>query len=157
MGDNRTAVTFRRYRDSDHDGAWSVFVAWTDQLGFASGPWDDDMHNIPAVYLQPGGEFIVGDVDGRIAALGAYRRESSTRASVHRVGVHPDVQRRGIGRALMAELEDRARRVGIMSLHLDTSIGQVAAQQLYTSCGYTEVGHIVQSGVECVLYEKNLV
>jgi len=35
-------------------------------------------------------------------------------------------------------------------------MGQVAAQRLYTSCDYAEVGHIAQSGVECVLYEKNL-
>ncbi len=40
--------------------------------------------------------------------------------------------------------------------YLDTSMGQVAAQRLYTSCDYAEVGHIAQSGVECVLYEKNL-
>jgi len=149
-------VTFRRYQEADHDGAWSVFAAWTKQLGFENGPWDDDMHNIPAVYLQPGGEFIIGDVDGRIVALAAYHRESDGRASVHRVGVHPDLQRYGIGRAIMAELESRAREAGITSLHLDTSIGQIAAQKLYTSIGYAEAGHIVQSGVECVLYEKNL-
>jgi len=114
------------------------------------------MHNIPDVYLKPGGEFIVGDVDGRIVALAAYRRASGERASVHRVGVHPDLQRQGIGRAIMAELESRAREAGITSFYLDTSIGQVAAQKLYTACGYTDVGHIVQSGVECVLYEKNV-
>jgi len=52
-------------------------------------------------------------------------------ASVHRVGVHPALQRRGVGRALMAELEDRARRAEIAFFHLDTSIDQVAAQTLY--------------------------
>ncbi len=151
-----TAVTFRRYQDMDHDGAWSVFAATTEQLGFENGPWDDDMHNIPAVYLEPGGEFIVGDVDGQIVAVAAYRREPDGRASVHRVAVHPAMQRHGIGRALIVELEDRARRAGVTTLHLDTSIGQVAAQKLYTSCGYAGIGNIVQSGVECVLYEKNL-
>jgi len=151
-----TGVTFRRYQEADYEGVWSVFASTTAQLGFETGPWDDDMHNIPAVYLQPGGEFIVGGVDGRIVAIAAYRRELDGRASVHRVAVHPDVQRRGIGRTLVVELEDRARRAGITVLHLDTSIGQVAAQRLYTSCGYREVGHIVQSGVECVLYEKNV-
>jgi len=50
---------------------------------------------------------------------------------VHRVGVHPALQRRGVGRALMAELEDRARRAEIAFFHLDTSIDQVAAQTLY--------------------------
>jgi len=89
------------------------------------------MHNIPEAYLTPGGEFIVGELDGRIVALAAFRRESDGRASVHRVGVHPALQRRGVGRALMAELEDRARRAEIAFFHLDTSIDQVAAQTLY--------------------------
>lgn len=150
-------VTFRRYRDTDHAAVWSVFAACTEQLGFQNGPWDDDMHTIPAVYLEPGGEFIVGEYNNRVVALAAFRREPAGPASVHRVGVHPDVQRRGIGRALMAEVEDRAQRAGITSLHLDTSIGQVAAQRLYVTCGYKEAGHIVQSGVECILYEKALI
>jgi len=60
------------------------------------------------------------------------------------------------GYAETPELESRAREAGITSFYLDTSIGQVAAQKLYTACGYTDVGHIVQSGVECVLYEKNV-
>ena len=89
------------------------------------------MHNIPEAYLTPGGEFIVGELDGRIVALAAFRRESDGRALVHRVGVHPALQRRGVGRALMAELEDRARRAEIAFFHLDTSIDQVAAQTLY--------------------------
>ncbi len=149
-------LTFRRYQDADHDAAWSVFAAGTAQLGFQNGPWDDDMHHIPAVYLEPGGEFIVGDDGGRIVAVAAYRREADGRASVHRVAVHPDAQGRGVGRAIMAELETRAQRAGISVLHLDTSIGQIAAQRLYTRCGYEEVGRIVQSGVECILYEKHI-
>ncbi len=149
-------LTFRRYQDADHDAAWSVFAAGTAQLGFQNGPWDDDMHHIPTVYLEPGGEFIVGYDDERIVAIAAYRREADGRASVHRVAVHPDAQGRGVGRAIMAELEMRARQAGIAVLHLDTSIGQIAAQRLYTGCGYEEVGHIVQSGVECILYEKHI-
>ncbi len=149
-------LTFRRYRDADHDAAWSVFAASTAQLGFQNGPWDDDMRHIPAVYLEPGGEFIVGDDGGRIVAIAAYRREADGRASVHRVAVHPDAQGRGVGRAIMTELEARARQAGIAVLHLDTSIGQIAAQRLYAGGGYEEVGRIVQSGVECILYEKRI-
>jgi ribosomal protein S18 acetylase RimI-like enzyme len=147
-------VLFRRYRDDDHDAVWSVFAATTAQLGFTNGPWDDDMHTIQRTYLDSGGEFLVGERDGVIVAQAGFIREPEGRAKVRRVAVHPSAQRRGIGRALMAALEARARELGMRVLHLDAS--QAAAHALYRACGYTEVGHIVQSGVECILYEKHL-
>lgn len=149
-----TGLTFRRYQDADRDAVWSVFADCTTQLGFKLGPWDDDLHDIADVYLNPGGEFIVGELQGQIVAIAAFRRDADERAEVRRVGVHPDVQRRGYGQALMAELEAMARKAGITSLHLDAS--QIAAQKLYLKCGYEEVGHVVKSGVECILYEKHL-
>jgi hypothetical protein len=75
-------VAFRRYHDADHDAVWSLFVACTSQLGFALGPWDDDMHHIPAVYLSPGGDFIVGEQECGIGAMAALYRHSDERAEV---------------------------------------------------------------------------
>jgi ribosomal protein S18 acetylase RimI-like enzyme len=75
---------------------------------------------------------------------------------VRRIAVHPAVQRRGVGQMLMAEVEARAKSRSITSLHLDTLINQTAAQQLYKKGGYREVGHVVLSGVDCILYEKIL-
>jgi ribosomal protein S18 acetylase RimI-like enzyme len=149
-------VTFRRYQESDHDAVWRVFAACTAQLGFRHGPWDDDMHHITAVFLNSGGEFIVGECEHRIVALGGLQPDGPARAEVRRIGVHPDSQRQGFGQALMAELESRARWMGVTSLHLDTSITQIAAQKLYRKCGYREAGHVVKSGVECILYQKDL-
>jgi ribosomal protein S18 acetylase RimI-like enzyme len=151
-----TGVLFRSYRDDDRDAVWSVFAATTAQLGFTNGPWDDDMRSIPHTYLDSGGEFLVGELDGVIVAHAAFLRDPEGRARVRRVAVHPSVQRRDIGRALMAALEVRACERGITMLQLDTSLGQIAAQALYRTCGYRKVGHIVLSGVTCILYGKHL-
>ncbi len=150
-------LTFRRYRDEDQDAVWAVFADTTRQLGFALGPWDHDMQHISDAYLGRAGEFIVGEHAGRLTAFAGFVQDGPDRAEVRRVGVHPDTQQRGFGQALMGELEARARSRGITSLHLDTSISQIAAQRLYQKCGYREVGHTVLGGVECILYEKNLV
>jgi ribosomal protein S18 acetylase RimI-like enzyme len=149
-------LIFRRFREEDQEAVWSIFAATTTQLGFSNGPWDDDMLSISHTYLEAGGEFIVGELDGEIVAHAAVVREPAGRASVHRVAVHPAVQQRGIGQALMEELETRARVMGITILHLDTSISQIAAQRLYITCGFLEVSHTILSGVECILYEKRL-
>jgi ribosomal protein S18 acetylase RimI-like enzyme len=149
-------LTFRRYEDGDREAVWAVFAATTAQLGFTHGPGDEDMRSIPHTYLASGGEFIVGELGGGIVAHTAFLPQAGRRATVRRVAVHPAVQRRGIGQALMAALEGKARQRGIAVLQLATSQAQVAAQALYRRCGYRDVGHVMLGGVECIVYEKHL-
>ena len=61
-------------------------------------------------------------------------------AEVLRVRVHPATRRRGIGRALMKELEDRARSRGFFEFNLDTATNQPEAVAFYRALGYVEVG-----------------
>jgi len=147
-------LLFRRYENGDQEAVWAVFAATTTQLGFTNGPWDEDMRSIPHTYLASGGEFIVGELGGEIVAHAAFILEPEGRATVRRVAVHPAVQRRRIGQALMAALEGKARHRGIATLQLDAS--QTAAQALYRKCGYRAMGHVTLGGVECIVYEKHL-
>lgn len=57
-------------------------------------------------------------------------------AHVRMLGVHPDVMRRGIGRALMEACLEEARRAGKRRLTLETTERMVAAQRLYQSMGF---------------------
>lgn len=63
------------------------------------------------------------------------------RAEVMKLMVHRAARRRGIGRALMAALEDAARRAGRSLLVLDTRVGD-SAEQLYLGLGYVRAGVI---------------
>lgn len=63
------------------------------------------------------------------------------RAEVTKLLVHPDFRRRGIGRALMRELEARANLLGRTLITLDTRTGDYA-EPLYASLGYETAGII---------------
>jgi hypothetical protein len=63
------------------------------------------------------------------------------RAEVRKLLVHPDCRRRGIAKALMAELERLASRLGRRLITLDTRTGD-KAEPLYASLGYKTVGVI---------------
>ncbi|WP_374384714.1 GNAT family N-acetyltransferase [Dongia sp.] len=63
------------------------------------------------------------------------------RADVKKLLVHPDFRRRGIARALMLEVEARARGLGRQILVLDTRTGD-SAEPLYRSLGYETAGII---------------
>jgi ribosomal protein S18 acetylase RimI-like enzyme len=62
------------------------------------------------------------------------------RAEVQKLLVHTTVRRRGLGRQLMAEIERAALADGRTLLVLDTATD--AAEALYRSLGYTEIGVI---------------
>lgn len=151
-------LTFRRYRDADHDAVWALHNLALHDVGAhaGSGAWDDDLHHIPAEYLRAGGEFLVGAVDGRIVAMGGVRRSERGRAEIKRMRVHPDCQRRGIGAVLLARLLDRARELAYRRLYLDTTVGQVAAQKLYRAAGFREAGRTHFAGFEVIRFEKEL-
>lgn len=62
------------------------------------------------------------------------------RGEVQKLLVLPGARRRGVGRALMLALEEAARAAGRTLLTLDTASD--AAEALYRSLGYREVGRI---------------
>lgn len=120
------------------------------------GPWDEDLDRIEEEYLCDGGEFLVGELDGRVVAMGALKRASNEQAELKRMRVAPDLQRRGLGRRMLEELEKRARGLQFSTLRLDTAVHQAGARRLYASNGYRETGRGEIGPFDCVFYEKEL-
>jgi GNAT superfamily N-acetyltransferase len=151
-------LDLRRFEDADAEAVLELHDLALTEAGahLGSGPWDDDLRSIPSYYLQDGGEFLVGWLEGRLVAMGALRHVTAAAAEIKRMRVHPRFQRRGYGSLVLARLEDHARGVGYSKLRLDTTVMQTAAQALYTREGYTEVGRGQLAGVEVVYFEKRL-
>ena len=122
-------LEIRRYRDSDRDDVWSLHRNAIEQIEAldAGDDYYTDLHEIATAYLEPGGEFLVGRVEGRIVAMGGFIRTSDGEAEIKRMRVHSSYQRRGFGRAILEVLEDRARQSGVKALHLETTVEQRAA------------------------------
>jgi GNAT superfamily N-acetyltransferase len=66
--------------------------------------------------------------------------------------------RRGVGRALLAAAEDRAGRLGLGRVSLETEVDNDPARSLYESCGFTpgEVGRPLRGLPRYVAYVKLL-
>lgn len=87
--------------------------------------------------------FVDGTLAGAVQLGLEGRANGSHRAEVMKLLVHTSQRRKGIGRALMLALEDRARHLGRTTLVLDTRSGD-PSQTLYASMGYTLLGVIPQ-------------
>lgn len=130
-----------------------------DRVGIRPGDgvyYDDDFARIEEVYLHGAGGFLVGEVDGRLVAIGAVRAVTSDIAEIVRMRVHPDLQRHGYGSALLRRLEERALELGYTVARVDTTVYQRAALALYRKQGYRETGRRVVAGIENVYAEKCL-
>ena len=151
-------IHIRRYEPRDHDEVWNLHNLALNRVNAhgGNGQWDDDLHHVDEVYLQAGGEFLVGVLDGRIVAMGALKRVDAQRAAIKRMRVHPDVQRQGYGSAILSALEIRAIALGYRTLSLDTTTRQAAAQAFYTYHGYRDVGRDRYGEFELILYQKTL-
>src|ERR1017187_6700302 len=129
-------LTIRRYQPSDHAAVCELNKTAVLAAGaFSNSAGDPDLNQIEAVYLDNGGEFLVGTLNDHIVAMGAFRRTAPNCAEVKRMRVHADFQRHGFGQAIYTALEKRARELGYSLLHLDPAVVLVAAQHFYAKNG----------------------
>ncbi len=109
----------------------------------------------PSMFDAPNGAFFVGYLDEAPLAMGGWRLRADvvrlgggTAAEIKRMYVAPTGRRRGLGRAVLAHLEDTARSAGAAVMVLETGIEQPEAIALYESSGYAPVekfGHYAWS------------
>lgn len=102
--------------------------------------------------------YLIARHEGRAVACGAIQLLDPTTAEVKRMYTDDDMRGKGIGRAVLDELESRARAMGVTKLVLETGIHQHAAIALYTRAGFEQVdcwGEYLTSATS-VCYAKEL-
>jgi ribosomal protein S18 acetylase RimI-like enzyme len=156
--DNAGVLELRPFRDDDAEAVWRLHNLALDRAGAhgGPGPWENDLRDIPATYLDEGGDFLLGLLDGKLVAMGGLIRRSPGEAEIKRMRVHPDFQRRGFGRLLLERLEERARALGCRTIRLDTTEEQIAARRLYEGAGYRETGRRQTARFLFIDYAKTL-
>ena len=87
----------------------------------------------------PRGLLLLARQDGNTLGCAGLRLLPAGTGEVTRVFVRPEARRQGVGRQLLAAVEDAARSHHLSRLRLDTSRHLTEARQLYESDGYREV------------------
>ena len=119
----------------------------------------------PTAFTPPTGEFVLAvDDDGVEYGCGAIRRLADdvlgggprTVWEVKHLWLREEGRGKGAGRALLAELERRARAFGADTVVLDTNASLTAANGLYRSSGYVSVPPYNDNGNATTWYRKDL-
>jgi GNAT superfamily N-acetyltransferase len=167
MADDLTVRQFRpgdgqRVRELNETALRSVDA-------YAEDAPEGDLRDVPGHYLDGDGEFLVGELDDTVVAMGALQPADRAHvadrvldpadgpaAELTRMRVAPEHQRQGFGTQLLVALEDRAAELGYEVLVLDTTARQRGARALYASFGYEEVERFDWRDYEMLLYRKAL-
>jgi L-amino acid N-acyltransferase len=93
---------------------------------------------------------LVAEIDGVLAgwaSLSRFHPRSAYRFTVENsVYIHVDHRRRGLGRALMEDLIERAHQLGYRSIVAGISGDQEPSLRLHHSLGFKEVGRLREVG-----------
>ena len=85
------------------------------------------------------GAFLIVYQNEMPAGCGAVRLLDRETAELKRMYVSPTVRGKGLGRRLVAALENEARTLGVRQLVLETGIRQSAALALYRATGFQPI------------------
>ena len=110
----------------------------------------------PGELAPPRGAFLVGWLDGEPVACGGVKSLDAEVCEIKRMYVAPRARGRGVARALLAALEDEARRIGYTAARLDTGPRQPHAERLYRFAGYEAIGNFNANQFASFWGEKRL-
>ncbi len=125
-------MRIRTYRAADEA---AVLGLW-ERAGIGR-PWLDLAAEIREKRRRDRSLFLVAEDEGRVAGcvMGAY---DGRRGWIYHLAVETERQRAGIGRALMAEVERRMRRLGAVKVNLQVRADNPSVLDFYGRLGYAE-------------------
>lgn len=124
-------MQIRPYRETDQD---AVIALWREAFSDAP-PWNPPEVDIQRKLSVQRDLFLVATIDETVvgSAMSGY---DGHRGWVYYVAVHPSYQRQGIGRELMAAVEERLTRLGCPKINLQVRASNQAVAAFYQKLGY---------------------
>ena len=125
-------VAFREMRP---DESAPVAALW--QAAGVARPWNDPAKDIAFALREDHSTVLVGEKDGRIVAS-AMVGEDGHRGWVYYVAVDPELQRSGLGVAIMAAAERWLAARGVWKVHLLVREDNAGVKMFYERLGYRD-------------------
>ena len=139
--------------------ARACMAAYFAELGERFDGGFDPGASLPATdadLAEPSGLLLLARLHGEPVGCGALKFHGTEPAELKRMWVANRARGLGLGRRLLAELEDQARRHGVTVVRLETNQALTEAITLYRSAGYAEVSAFSDEQYAHHWFEKQL-
>jgi DNA-binding MarR family transcriptional regulator/GNAT superfamily N-acetyltransferase len=110
----------------------------------------------PHELRPPAGVFLLAYLRGEPVGCGGLKHHADATSEIKRLWVADSARGLGIGRRLLAELEDRASRHGARAVRLDTNRNLTEAIAMYRGTGYVEIPPFNHNPFAHHWFEKDL-
>jgi len=144
----------------DQEPAAALVQGMRDEIAALYDGLDLDGPDMPKAGVgelgPPDGTFVVGLEDTVPVCCGGIKRLPDGACEIKKMFVVPAAQGRGVARALLGELERRARELGYTVARLDTGPRQTRARRLYERAGYVAIENFNANPVASFFGEKRL-
>jgi ribosomal protein S18 acetylase RimI-like enzyme len=96
--------------------------------------------------------------DGGVIATVEVKKVQWYQCEVSHLSVDPTFRGAGIGRSLVQEAEERARRLGARIAQCSIRVGNTPSEAVFTKCGFiaTVTFHNARTGNNVTVYQKVL-
>ncbi|MEP6923333.1 MAG: GNAT family N-acetyltransferase [Pyrinomonadaceae bacterium] len=102
--------------------------------------FESELATLPGRYAPPEGCLLLAIENENILGCVALRKIDSEICEMKRLFVRETARGNGIGRELVKELIEQARRIGYRKMRLDTLSGRMnTAQNIYSAFGFREI------------------
>jgi len=112
--------------------------------------WPDDFRGARAAV-------VLGSDAGRAVGCAGLRPLEEGTLELKHFFLAPEVRGRGLGRVLLAGVEEVARSLGARRIVLDTAAALLEAAALYRSAGYREIPRFNDNPVAVAWFERDVV
>ena len=139
--------------------ARACMAAYFAELGERFDGGFDPGASLPATdadLAEPSGLLLLARLHGEPVGCGALKFHGTEPAELKRMWVANRARGLGLGRRLLAELENQARRHGATAVRLETNQALTEAITLYRSAGYAEVSAFSDEQYAHHWFEKQL-
>jgi GNAT superfamily N-acetyltransferase len=110
----------------------------------------------PEEFEPPFGAFLIAYSGDDAVGCGGFKRLDAKTAEIKRMFVAPEARGHGLGRRILDELEEGARKAGYDVIRLDTGDRLPVAIHLYRSAGYREIPDYNANPSASHWFEKSL-
>jgi ribosomal protein S18 acetylase RimI-like enzyme len=128
----------------------AAYRHYIDRIGKPPGPMLDNYNDV----IQRHRVFVLTNGVNLGGVLVLIRQPDSL--LVDNVAVHPDYQRKGLGRKLMALAEEEAQRLGFRTITLYTNEQMTENLRMYKNLGYVETERKNENGYRRIYMKKLL-
>ncbi|UUC43388.1 GNAT family N-acetyltransferase [Clostridioides difficile] len=150
-------ITLQFVEEKDLENLENVKVLFTEysnslNIDLCFQDFNNELKTLPGKYKKPSGSLILAFVDENLAGCVALKKLEGKICELKRLYVRNQFRGLKIGKILLEEIIEEAKKIGYTHMRLDTLPSMKSAQGLYKKFGFYDIEPYTYNPIEGAIY-----